>query len=463
MYKCKYFKIKELVNPVMLSVPENILWLMFDDRVLRIADQIREKYGECTVNTAVLKDCGLRAFNAGGAVYSQHKYGRALDIHILAIEKEAQKIKDPEKRKKFKIEKYNEVRQDLMKSLDGVNFENNISWLHCLDSDTEILTTSGWRGCDDILPEDVVINMNLESGKLQKQPINKIIKRNFAGDIICCKNSRLDFCVSDEHRLVVKNGGDCSEHNKKWRIERAADVFNSNNKWLYVPTCGVLDTKGSYNIELLKLCIAAICDGYIHHKNHSGNIVFHVNKSRKKIELERLFEVLGIKYKKSEYDKSCVGRINTTYYISVGDSQQIIDIIGKNKKIPLWFVDLSVEDKLGLLCEWSCFDGHRYKTRLQLDNTDEENIDVLQAMAITSGVACSKSVSKGGAKPCFRLSIYNSGGCAGIRKLLMKKKYNGVLWCVNTDNGTIIIRRNGKCCIIGNCDVGNRENRLFNP
>ena len=92
MYKCKYFKIKELVNPAMLSIPENILWLMFDDRVLRIADQIREWYGECTVNTAVLEDCGLRAFNAGGAVYSQHKYGRALDIHILAIEKSAHSL-----------------------------------------------------------------------------------------------------------------------------------------------------------------------------------------------------------------------------------------------------------------------------------------------------------------------------------------------------------------------------------
>lgn len=130
MYKCKYFKIKELVNPAMLSIPENILWMMFDDRILRNADQIREWYGECTVNTAVLEDCGLRAFNAGGAVYSQHKYGRALDIHILAIEKSAKLVKDDEQRKKYKIEQYNAVRQDLMKRLEGVNFENNIGWLH---------------------------------------------------------------------------------------------------------------------------------------------------------------------------------------------------------------------------------------------------------------------------------------------------------------------------------------------
>jgi len=410
-----------------------------------------------------LENCGLRPMSAGGAAFSQHKFGRALDLHIVAIELDAGKIKDSAKRKEYKIMRYNEVRQELVKKFPELNMENNISWLHCLDSDTEILTESGWRGYTEITEEDVVINMNLESGKLQKQPINKIIKRDFSGDIICCKNSRLDFCVSDKHRLVVKNGGECSEANKKWRIERAVDVFNSNNKWLYVPTCGVLDSKRSYDIEKLKLCIAAICDGYIHHKNYSGNLVFHVNKSRKKTELERLFGVLGINYKKSEYDKSCVGNVNTTYYVSVGDSQQIINIIGKNKKIPLWFVDLSVEDKLELLREWCCFDGHQHKSRFQLDNTDEENIDLLQAMAITSGISCLKSVSRAGSKPCFRLSGYNTGGCAGIRNLLTKKKYSGVLWCVNTDNGTIIIRRNGKCCIVGNCDVGNRVNQLFNP
>ena len=39
-------------------------------------------------------------------------------------------VKNDDDRKRYKIEQYNAVRQDLMKKLDGVNFENNISWLH---------------------------------------------------------------------------------------------------------------------------------------------------------------------------------------------------------------------------------------------------------------------------------------------------------------------------------------------
>ena len=45
-YKCKYFTIQELVNPTLLAkIGEETAWKMFDDRLLRLADKIREKYG----------------------------------------------------------------------------------------------------------------------------------------------------------------------------------------------------------------------------------------------------------------------------------------------------------------------------------------------------------------------------------------------------------------------------------
>ena len=51
------------------------------------------------------------------------------------------------------------------------------------------------------------------------------------------------------------------------------------------------------------------------------------------------------------------------------------------------------------------------------------------------------------------------------------EKYNGVVWCVSNDNETVIVRRNGKVSIQGNCkgfaaDItgGSKEEneRLFN-
>lgn len=128
MYKCKYFSIKELVSPELLkTIPESTLWTMFDDRLLKCADLIREKYGACTVNASGLMDCGLRDWTSKtGAKYSAHKFGRALDLHIRSIELQYQG------KKSAKTAQYNRVREQLLAEdrFDCLNFEDNISWLH---------------------------------------------------------------------------------------------------------------------------------------------------------------------------------------------------------------------------------------------------------------------------------------------------------------------------------------------
>lgn len=127
MYRPKYFTIKELVHPDLLKqIGEETAWKIFDDRLLKAADEIRKKYGACTVNTGTLTDCGLRDINSTtGAKYSAHKMGRALDLHILDIEK-----KYTDKAEKTKA--YNKVREQLMldAKFDCLNFEYGISWLH---------------------------------------------------------------------------------------------------------------------------------------------------------------------------------------------------------------------------------------------------------------------------------------------------------------------------------------------
>jgi len=128
MYKCKHFVIKELVNPDLLKqIGEETAWKLFDDRLLKCADMIREKYGACTVNANGLVDCGLRdPQSKTGAKYSMHKIGRALDLHIRSIELQYAGKKDG------KIAQYNRVREQLMmlSQFDVLSFEYNISWLH---------------------------------------------------------------------------------------------------------------------------------------------------------------------------------------------------------------------------------------------------------------------------------------------------------------------------------------------
>jgi hypothetical protein len=127
MYQCKYFKIKELVNPAYLSqASESVLWGLFDDRLLKAADGIREQQGSVLINGGGLVDCGLRLNDSKtGAKFSAHKYGRALDLHITSIEN--QKLAKEEK-----VEQYNVLRNMLLLNprFDILNFETDIYWLH---------------------------------------------------------------------------------------------------------------------------------------------------------------------------------------------------------------------------------------------------------------------------------------------------------------------------------------------
>jgi hypothetical protein len=126
VYKCVHFKIEELVHPSFIgSIAEDILWELFDERLLQAADRIREHHGAIVVNSKSmgLVDSGLRVMNDSRyPKYDPHKLARALDLHIMSIEN--QNLPHDKK-----VEAYNEVRK-LWFCIAGAHYEDNISWLH---------------------------------------------------------------------------------------------------------------------------------------------------------------------------------------------------------------------------------------------------------------------------------------------------------------------------------------------
>ena len=66
MYKCKYFKIQELISPIVYNKWGDMAWMFFNPEVLKDLDTIRETYGSPIVinNWSVggnLRQCGLRS------------------------------------------------------------------------------------------------------------------------------------------------------------------------------------------------------------------------------------------------------------------------------------------------------------------------------------------------------------------------------------------------------------------
>ena len=122
MYIPKYFTLKEFL-------PQNFyeknkhkgqnLWFLFDERILQAADALREEYGKMVANTWAYGGThhyrGWRPLNCKvGAEFSQHKYGRALDLVPVFAE-------------------VDHIRDDIASREIGAAItciEEDVSWLH---------------------------------------------------------------------------------------------------------------------------------------------------------------------------------------------------------------------------------------------------------------------------------------------------------------------------------------------
>ena len=343
---------------------------------------------------------------------------------------------------------------------------------HCFDEKTEILTTKGWRTYNNISKDDILYTYNVDNDIIEKKPINRIIIREHDGDMIGFKNSSVDLLVTDEHRMLIsyqrhkykrKGSRKISEKgalyfdslktdNDKFHFELAKDVLGKRR----IFKCSSYKNGVNSDIRIMKICLAFICDGF-----YDGKAIgFRFKKERKINELEYILNNVGWEYMK-RVDKCGV----TNFYLRKKYYDIILNIVGENKNIPIDILEYNSEllkELLFYYCSYDgCFDKRNNNTGFSICTTNKHNVDVLQAMACMCGVRSNILYYKereynikgqtGIAKPYYILSsslntqsdLQSSGSFV--------EKYNGIVWCVSNNNETVIVRRNGKVGIQGNC------------
>lgn len=117
MYVPKYFELHEFLPPSIYDQNKN-LWFLFDERILKTADRLRELYGPLVINDwfwgGKYKESGLREFKTEtGSKLSQHKFGRALDIKPIRFSA-------------------SQLRDDILKNSNIKAFE----YITCIEMDT---------------------------------------------------------------------------------------------------------------------------------------------------------------------------------------------------------------------------------------------------------------------------------------------------------------------------------------
>ena len=129
MYKCKHFKIQELVSPIVYSQWGDKAWMFFDEDVLQDLDTIRETYGSPIIinNWATgLKQCGLRSnmdemVKSKKTLYlSAHTMGKGFDLHCKYGHNQ-----------KLWQHCYNLIKSKKLKAFNGLeDYKKTNGWVH---------------------------------------------------------------------------------------------------------------------------------------------------------------------------------------------------------------------------------------------------------------------------------------------------------------------------------------------
>lgn len=357
-----------------------------------------------------------------------------------------------------------------------------ITWIQmCLDSETEVLTNDGWKRHDTILDDDEVAAFNSSSGAVVYEVPSRIVRRSL-GDwerMLAISSPHLDIRVTDGHDMVWAQRKDAAKG--KWKKSTAGDLFLRASHYA-IPVSGAGLFRGvDLTDDEIRFVGLFITDGTLDKSNNRIMIAQSTAQPESHHSYIRsVLEGCGFRFG--------VSRIKRTgdlaqyadvlhYKVSFGRPLRIVDRhlrgwsdLGPyiDKNLSSLLDDMDERQFSVLLDAMNMGDGKKYRsvtewTPRTLGITAGNNkglADRLQAMCVVRGYRCNVSTYHYNPSPLYMAYIskksYACVGGAGseVGRAVMSDSEVGddeLVWCVTTQTGNIITRRNGKVAIVGNC------------
>ncbi len=366
----------------------------------------------------------------------------------------------------------------------------------CLDMGTEVLTPNGWRRCHEIAVGDTVGTFDLNTEEIVYSPVEEKVHRPLRRyeSMYGIKSTRLDIRVTNHHNMVVRAKGRTCLH---WQLQTAEHIATRREGY-HIPIAG----KGEVSTQEANLSDAEISfigwfltDGYKSHCN--GTVTISQSEVKFHEEIRLILNRCGFGFR--EYRHTRKGNLSKyrdiiSFVIPRNESRG--DQAGKkgwsyleawlDKDIPTIFNSLSKRQFVILLqamdkangsnCDHAKLDYAPRTITIAL-GCRQRFADRIQQLAIERGFRC--DVRHVRQKPSAwnrfpqeqwmvalrELSTAFVGGTRIDKNELIPTRChfgpvnytpNEWVWCLTTEKGTLVTRRNGKVAIVGNCGRGFR-------
>lgn len=341
----------------------------------------------------------------------------------------------------------------------GFEIRDTIMWLYgCLSEDTEILTSNGWRNKDTIKTRDFIYSLNLDENKLVKNKVLNVFKYPYNGEMVNLKNDNTDQLLTPNHHCIIDD---------KIRTKVKDKVnYNSHDYWYYKDAWSIrsqnvkLPLSSRYNGDIEIGNLFAELVGWIiseghYHKDTDAISIYQSSVNSDYIKrIKYILGKLGIKY--SEYQRERI--YNETPYIEhqfyIGkESHETVNRVKQlcpDKKLNWGFLELSYENKEFLLKGLCQGDGSKSKIcKFGFSNFTQYDLEQLEIFQVLLHMT-NKQGWIDEAKKCCCIHSNPTTELQGKHNKDRFVNYNGYVWCIETELGNFIARRNGKIFITGN-------------
>src|SRR3990167_9683984 len=112
-------------------------------------------------------------------------------------------------------------------STSGVGMQYTIKlgeeWKGCVDKETEILTSDGWKKYNEVGKETKFATYNRNSHILRFEKALSITKTNYTGEMVSLSGRNISQLITPTHRSLYQTRVD-SKGGSEWKIKPASEL-----------------------------------------------------------------------------------------------------------------------------------------------------------------------------------------------------------------------------------------------
>jgi hypothetical protein len=337
---------------------------------------------------------------------------------------------------------------------------------YCYDTDTELLTQRGWLNHDEITMDDIAMAYNQEDGHLVWSKINHIYRNHYTGNMFKLEVRGLDALVTPGHKFITQDG------------LKPAELLKETDK-LTLMGKGVKDDHTSpYPDAFVELVGWVVTEGCFYERdNGTTRLTICQNEGDYADRIRACLNTLG--YGFSEYSRTSLVNKNVAFTLNKDLSHKMMEVIvggDRNKKIlSTAFINSLTQDQRELLIN-TMIDGDGWRTvqndtvKIGYCQKDKEHMDAFAMLCTIAGkqVAISPTPrmitqKSGKITPIYEATVFSdkrrisrvenvnmhgakrNGTIKGRGKHthpnIPTVPYDGKVWCVSSDYGTLVVRR----------------------